>query len=363
MSALKSNYTYQNGVKTNYNYRLEVRLPAGIERITLPDTKNNKRLAKRLQNRANEVEQLARLYPDQRDWKYELYKSVGLEYKLSTKSVIPRILEAYKAMIDEKKNLNEINHKTESIYQYAIDYLIQSCGNKKLDELTPRDKIKLLAKFNNSNLNPTTINMYSRNIVAFLNWCLRNKFITEQPFYLKQIKVEQTGKRWIEPEEFVVICSHLDPITRAYARISYFTGLRRCELGSDPNDKQYGGLYHTIHRVDDHWQLKIRGKGGKTRFNILPEALKPEHDLMVANRLHPSTITKRFKKACLKAGINDVHFHHIRHSYGSNLTRQKKDPHFIMISMGHTNLSTTTGYVNDINLSWDRLVDDLQGSA
>tara|TARA_Y100000590_G_scaffold344247_1_gene393606 strand:- start:116 stop:1201 length:1086 start_codon:yes stop_codon:yes gene_type:complete len=359
MSSLKANYTYINGVKTNFNYRLEVKLPTGLVRLTLPDTKNNKRLAKLLQTRANEIETRARLFPNDKDWEIELHKAVGLEYKLAEKVAIPTILKAFKSMLSEKKSLKEVNQKTISIYEYAIGYLIKAIGNKKLSNITSGDKIKLLDTFDKSGLGASSINIYSRNIISFFNWCFKNKLIAELPFYLKQIQVDQSEKTWIKPDEFELICSHMDRIPRAYAIVSYATGMRKCELSSDPDDKHYGGLYHTIERVDNVWQLKIRGKGGKTRLGILPDELKGTYDLMVANRINPTTINKKFKQASESAGFKNLHFHHLRHSYGSNLTTQKKDPHFIMVSMGHSNLSTTTGYVNDRNLAWDRLISDI----
>ena len=56
MSTLKQNIT---GGK-RYNYYIICSLPTGKVRIALPSTKDDKRLANRLQNKANEIEKRAK---------------------------------------------------------------------------------------------------------------------------------------------------------------------------------------------------------------------------------------------------------------------------------------------------------------
>ena len=53
MSVLKPNHTLVNGKYKRFNYYLMVSLPTGKVRITLPNTKDDKRLANRLQHKAN----------------------------------------------------------------------------------------------------------------------------------------------------------------------------------------------------------------------------------------------------------------------------------------------------------------------
>ena len=193
--------------------------------------------------------------------------------------------------------------------------------------------------------------------MQFLRWCEEVQYLDKVPFTIKQIKVVANKRTWIQKDEFDLITSKMDKVSRAYAVVSYHTGLRKSELNDNKYDKAYNGLYHTLKIKDNLYQLCINGKGGKYREVPLMESIKDEYDIMVKNRLHPTTISKKFKKACIEVGLPHYHFHHLRHSFSSNLSMQTQDAYLISTAMGHSSLNTTQKYLNDKTLKWSKLVE------
>jgi len=359
MSTLQANKTSINGVTRKYNYFLIVSLPVGKIRVSLPDTKHNKSLAKKLQIKANEIETLAKLYPTEKDWYKELYIALGQGYKLPDfNAVIPTIKKVFQEMIDEKLLYKVIKKEsTLELYQATRNVMIDVIGNVPVNLISVMHRPKLEREFRSRRWSDTTINMRSRYIMTTLKWCVKHNYIDKIPFEIKQIEVAKKDKSWITPAVFDTICLFGKVEYVAYWKVAYNTGLRLRELGVWPDDKKYNKLYHTLKRVNNLWQLDVRGKQHKRGLGVLPDSLKPTYDLMVANRRNPNNVSSEFKKACRLAGFGHYRFHDIRHSYISNLSIKGYDSHSIQLLSRHSNLSTTSGYLNDINLGWEKIRD------
>ena len=79
---------------------------------------------------------------------------------------------------------------------------------------------------------------------------------------------------------------------------------------------------------------------------------------MVSNRLHPNTISKKFKKACIEAGFPNYRFHDLRHSFCDNQCMKTTDAYLLSLLMRQSSINTTQKYLNDKRLKWDKLVEN-----
>ena len=355
MSTLKDNTT--GGQR--YNKYLIVRLPIGNVRVSLPDTKNDSALAKRLQSKANIIEKKAKEFPNEKDWFAELYIALGQEHKLPNYNVkVPTIKQAFEEHLIYKKLYKIVKKdKTISTYNYSCDFLMSVVGNIPVDKISALHKPMIERMVRKYGWADNTINMRTRNIMVILRWSKEQGYIDRLPFKLEQINVPKKTKIWIQPEVFREIIAHMPKEYRCWVIIAYHTGLRLRELGIYPDDKQFGGLFHTLHRVDNTWQLDVRGKNGKRCKIALPDWLKDTYDLMVSQRYHPCTISKHFKKACRKAGYPHHYFHNTRKSFGSNLVQANEDMYLISELLRHNDLKTTSTYVKDADLGWGKQVE------
>ena len=368
MSAIKRNSTYKtnNGRKNRVfgSYAIEVNLPTGIERITLKGVRD-KKTATIFQNKANEIEQRARLFPDDRDWLVESYVALGQQHKIPNYNTqIPTIRVAYEQLIKEKLTYKEVKKEsTIETYKLACTLMINILGNIKVSQISAMDKDKFLNEFKKRGWADNTINIRSRNVMLFLRWCLELGYIKEIPFKLKQISVAKRDDNWIQESDFNLICSVMDEVYQSYAIVSRHTGLRLRELNTNPDDEMYKGLYHVLSRKDNHYKIKVYGKGNKVDEIVLPNQFKPYYDVMVANRRNPNNVSKAWKRACEKVGFGHYRFHDIRHTFCSNYALKTTNALPLKLAMRHSSLNTTQGYLNDKKLGWRMLLENIENQA
>ena len=355
MSTLRQNIT----AGKRYNYYIICSLPTGKVRIALPNTKDDKRLANRLQSKANEIEARARLFPTDKDWYVELHKALGLEHKLPNHNTDKHTIKtAWIQMLDSKQLLKDVNKKsTLDFYRFSLELLLEVVGNINLDMLSLQHKSAIEQAVGKKDWSDNTKNMRVKYINTFLIWCLDNELILKRPFKLQLIKTKPRTHTWISKEDFSLIRGVSDSVSASYFIIAYNTGLRLRELNTNPNAKAYNGLYHEINRVDNLWQIKVYGKGNKEAVIILDDELKPVYDVMVANQLHPRTISKKFKKACKEIGFENFRFHDLRHSFCQNLAMESDDAVLLRLMMRHSRLETTENYMKDDKFAWSKMVE------
>jgi integrase/recombinase XerD len=108
-------------------------------------------------------------------------------------------------------------------------------------------------------------------------------------------------------------------------------------------------------------QLSITGKGGKVRQVLLPEIVSrsllslrgdaaangPVFVSRKGGRLSERTVNDMIKRAAKAAGINeDVSPHWLRHARGSHAIERGASLPEVQATLGHGNISTTSGYLH-----------------
>ncbi len=95
--------------------------------------------------------------------------------------------------------------------------------------------------------------------------------------------------------------------------------------------------------------LVRQGKGGKDRIVPLAKGFHQVYLNYIPITQGVRALQKAFKRAALKAGLlktkPTLHFHSLRHGFGSRLAGQGVPIHHIRTLMGHSNISTTNVYL------------------
>ena len=145
----------------------------------------------------------------------------------------------------------------------------------------------------------------------------------------------------------------------AIIELLYSSGLRLAELAG--LDKQHLDLQDAT--------VRVTGKGNKTRVvpvgtqavGALQRWLEIRDSFCAAidehaaealflsrrgKRLHPRTIQKRLQRWGLKAGLERLHPHKLRHSFASHLLESSGDLRAVQELLGHADISTTQIYTH-----------------
>ena len=315
--------------------------------------------------KAKEIEERAILFPTDKVWIEEMHIALGREdLNPNYNDIIPTIKNAWKELVDEKIMHKQVKvGKTTEAYKYAQDILVEVLGNIPVNQISKVHKPKLINALGNRGWSDNTINQRVRNIMLFLRWCLEMAYIERLPFKLRQISVAKRDDNWIQESDFNLICSVMDEVYQSYAIVSRHTGLRLRELNTNPDDEMYKSLYHVLSRKDNHYKIKVYGKGNKVDEIVLPNQFKPYYDVMVANRRNPNNVSKAWKRACEKVGFGHYRFHDIRHTFCSNYALKTTNALPLKLAMRHSSLNTTQGYLNDKKLGWRMLLENIENQA
>jgi integrase/recombinase XerD len=170
---------------------------------------------------------------------------------------------------------------------------------------------------------------------------------------LKGISAEKPLPKIISREQAQILLEAKKPNEKLMLRTLYATGLRASELV---------GL--KLQDVDtEQGILRVRGKGQKTRLvpfdgdtgtlirhyieHLRPRPKGSAKELFLSRLGGPYTrqaLWKLVKKNCLRAGLNNVSPHTLRHAFATHLLENGMNLRSIQMLLGHADLSTTEIY-------------------
>lgn len=237
----------------------------------------------------------------------------------------------------------------------AFQKLIEHFGESTLlVSLTP-DKISAwkadLLRF----VSPGSVKTWTRHLSAAFSLAVEYGYTRKNPFrvrkrgpygtmhdgHLKQNLLKMSPP-YVSPADFDKIMEREpDPDFKRFFRILFFTGMRRREL-----------VRMKWAQVEPQ-ALRIVGKGGRPRHFPLTEEIrallgdpgKPGEYVFPRWR-DPNTITRRFRKAVVAAGIPGVTPHVLRHSFSTRLAMAGLGPDERMPLMGHTTKEMAAHYTH-----------------
>lgn len=252
---------------------------------------------------------------------------------------------------------------TIDIYERALNVFINVCGrNIPIENVSTHHIEQYKRQFKSNSNEYTNINL--RAIKTFLNWLFDNEILSTLP-KVKMVKINKklpsyfTEKEWnsIVQLNLTNIKNELGqlkyPEIEHYKRAWYLYYKTGCRL-SEP----FNGV------LEGNW-LIIDVDSSKTNIQreiyipneliIILDEMQKRLELHLANN-HASKIdfikrySRIFKQCCKIVGINDKHFHHIRHTYAVRRYLEVRDIYQVAKELGHSSVTTTEIYAK-FNLS------------
>ncbi|MBU0470533.1 MAG: tyrosine-type recombinase/integrase [Nanoarchaeota archaeon] len=242
--------------------------------------------------------------------------------------------------------------RTIKTYQDCLRKFFRTC-HKEPKKVTKKDVTDYLDQLVERNKAGSTLNVYL-SALNFLFLDVLNKKL------LVNIRYSRKPKRLPEvlnKEELVKLFEAIsNKKHQLMVLLMYSAGLRVSEM-----------LNLRVRDFDFTTNLGIvrDGKGGKERFFLISERLKPDiinwfkdnglkNDSFLFNsyqgRMSASTVRMILKKSAQKAGIKRrVHPHLMRHCFGTDVVKDGHTEAELQPLMGHNSIETTRGYVHVAN--------------
>jgi integrase/recombinase XerD len=178
-------------------------------------------------------------------------------------------------------------------------------------------------------------------------------FDTARPLRLPAAKDTLAERILDERELHQILAVDRHPRNRVMLRLLYAAGLRVSEVCSlcwrDLSQRENGG------------QLSIFGKGGKTRYVLVPKSVwdqlvafkadgrdeQPVFRSRKGNHLSPTQVWRIVVRASERAGITRrVSTHWLRHAHASHALDRGAPIHLVQATLGHSSLATTGRYLH-----------------
>lgn len=205
-----------------------------------------------------------------------------------------------------------------------------------------------------------TANLYRKHLLSSFNRALKWELIKSNPFQGISLSLPKSFPAIISIDELHKILEQIDDkMISAIIKVGYYTGMRLGELVNmkwswvDLNQK----IITT--KISESFITKSKRERIIPISNVVFETLyliKNDNGYVFhreGERFRGEYISKQFKKAVRKAGLNDkIKFHSLRHSFCSNLIMKNVSIFVVKELAGHQSVLTTQLYsqINNGNL-------------
>lgn len=233
----------------------------------------------------------------------------------------------------------DLSDNTLRMDDLAIRMLIDAIGDVWIKTIGEKEFNRFKKVCSSKGRSKQTVNAYLRHIKAAINYAADLEYIKKAP----KIKMVKTGKhlpRILTKEEREKILARAlvdHPEMHRVIVFAMHTGCRRSEIMGLQWQDINGG------------SCRVRGKGDKDRFiPLLPAAMEalgePKDIGPVFYQKHIDYYSKDFKAIAVACGINDVHFHNLRHSAATQMIESGIPIEIIKKILGHADIRTTEIY-------------------
>lgn len=274
----------------------------------------------------------------------------------------------------------KVNKRSARSDLYRLKPLMAFFGKMQLREVSAfsvekyrieRIKTPIVSKHKTKQRSPGAVNRETDLLSAICRQAQIDKKLAINPVReVKKLHGEQKRQRYLLPEEetrlmavLVFDRAHLAPLVL----LAVNTGLREMELlklKKEQVDFERGAI------------LVTETKGGEDRWVPLNDVAERELRELTGNarrrgwtylftnpktKSYYTTIKTAWNTACRLAGITNLHFHDLRHTFGTRAADGGANLGDLQKVMGHAQLSTTMQYVHATEEGKRRAVNAVQG--
>lgn len=282
------------------------------------------------------------------------------ETLLKQKSGIVYFIEDLKREI-LKYTFDNLQKNTSQIYRRVLNDMLRIIGNKPVKLITNRD-IEFYKSVRLKEVKNTTVNIDLKTMKAIFNIALKWDWVNVNPTNeIKLLAIPQKEKLSFSDVEIKLLLNNInDAYLKNIVLTALYTGCRLNEvLNIQWKDIDFSNWVLTIRNKEN-----FKTKTGKNRRIPISEFLyslfvsdyniitlnEPDNYIFLSQRKIKFTIdfiSKKFKQVLRKLNFPEkFHFHCLRHTFITNLTKSGVNINYVKEIAGHSDLKTTLLYVH-----------------
>ena len=305
---------------------------------------------------ANSSEILSRLTPEA----VELLNQIAANLNVQSPAKIKQIKISKWIEKDIKLNKSNLSPSSLRSIRTSFRYFSEFFGDIHLHEI---DK-EMVAEFRSFLFSKVRNSVYWRTIRASLNRAVELKYLKINYFnILKPPKKQKNKPAIISREEINSLKKFLKPKIFDIVVFVSLTGLRLGEVvnlkWNGVNLKDSSMTVGSVNFTTKSKKVRIVPLSEKAKQILqkyIPKVYSVDGNNFVfckddGTRFSGDYVSKSFKKACRKTGLDEqLHFHSLRISFGSELVRKGVSLYQVQQILGHSNPSTTQRYYAILNI-------------
>nr|WP_301399296.1 site-specific integrase [Thermodesulfobacterium sp.] len=230
---------------------------------------------------------------------------------------------------------------------FGKDFPVEESSNGKVEEY----KLWRLSQ----GVSPVTINKELRFLSTMINRAVDFEWIPEHKLYKKPILikgVETKRLRYLtEEEEKRLMKAITDPLLRDIVVFALNTGMRKCEV---LNLKWKNVDFQSRTVILEPHETKNKRRHvvplNRQAWEVIKRRLKEKviscEYVFHRNGRKIYSIRRAFESALKRAGIEDFHFHDLRHTFASRLVQKGVDLYVVKELLNHAEITTTQRYAH-----------------
>ena len=230
-----------------------------------------------------------------------------------------------------------------------VNFWMRVFGNRSLGEITQAELQDLQARKRQTN-KPATVNRIMCRLRHMLNKAVEWELLDESPMRrLKFLRENNARLRYLSLEECErLIAGCLAPHLKAIVTVALHTGMRSGEIRN---------LNWRDLDFDSGFLIIRDSKNGEARhvpmdsavvelFRNYPRAAGSEFVFTNAAGGRLGWLQHGFRKALVRAGLTDLHFHDLRHTFASQWMMAGGELYALKDILGHKSISMTQRYAH-----------------
>ena len=245
--------------------------------------------------------------------------------------------------------------RSAGIKKYIVEELIQHFGGGlPLRRITPGLVEQYQSACIAKGLKPATINKKIAVLKHMLtkaadDWYLVEPEVLKRIRRVKPLKGEVKRLRYLSVSECVKLLSCCDAHLYPIVATALNTGMRKEEILSltwESVDLRHGFILLAVTKNDERREVPINKTLGAIFQGMARRLDVPWvfHDPKTGKRYQ--NVKRSFGTACRRAGITDLHFHDLRHTFASQLVMSGVDITTVKELLGHKSLTMTLRYAH-----------------